>query len=47
MGMSDAQIKSEWQARVNQLQRNLELGRTALESRAKERFEKNSGEDVS
>ncbi|MBV6845736.1 response regulator [Xanthomonas campestris pv. paulliniae] len=47
MGMSDAQINSEWQARLHQLQRNLQLGRAALESRAKERSEKNSGEDVS
>ncbi|WP_349657546.1 ATP-binding protein [Xanthomonas sp. 10-10] len=47
MGMSDAQIKSEWQMRVNQLQHNLQLGRAALESRAKDRFEKDSGEDAS
>lgn len=47
MSMSDAQIKSEWQMRVNQLQHNLQLGRAALESRAKERFEKGSGEDAS
>ncbi|CAD0351875.1 Sensory/regulatory protein RpfC [Xanthomonas hortorum pv. carotae] len=47
MGMSDAQIKSEWQMHVNQLQHNLQLGRAALESRAKERFEKDSDEDAS
>ncbi|WP_386344270.1 ATP-binding protein [Xanthomonas campestris] len=47
MDMSDAQIMTEWQMRVAQLQRSLQLGRAALESRAKERFGKDSGEDAS
>jgi two-component system sensor histidine kinase RpfC len=47
MDMSDAQIMTEWQMRVAQLQRSLQLGRAALESRAKECFGKDSGEDAS